>query len=259
MYIRSIEKESNSENHLTLVDTLLSQGIHSDGIFENTFIKIEIEDARVAIDSLNQLYRLLWENNYIKLQSTNRSSDITRTWHQLVITLSEAIGFIYKATPPILQKDIPDSIRSYDNIIELLKTFLMDKKSPEYVHYLDLFFSHVRYKPFETQWNLKPQQEKANMLYEFKDRISPILYIIYSTADVMRMFSPMTDHVYMYGMLVADKTTIDDALCFITDYDFHVDNIHIENGLTYITIWHDQLTVDSDVCDLIKTSYKSIM
>jgi hypothetical protein len=60
MYIRSIEKESDSENHLTLVDALLSQGIHSDGIFENTFIKIDIEDARVAIDSLNQLYRLLW-------------------------------------------------------------------------------------------------------------------------------------------------------------------------------------------------------
>lgn len=266
MHIRSIEKGYNGKL-VELVESLLDQGIHSDGVFEQVFINITLADINSAPESVNLLYRLLWENNYMKYSSMHQSEFLNTTIDEdtervvnLSISLSEAIGYIYMATPPALQHQIPNSIRSYDDIIELLKTFLMDTKSPEYRHYLDLFFIHTHYRPFETQWKLKMQQEKAKYLYDHRyQKTYPALYLIYSDHSIHYMYNPIPEIANMYGILVADKSTIVDAVDIITDNDFRVDNIYIEKGITYIVIRNQMLEIDREMSDLLKASYGNLI
>lgn len=268
MHIRSIEKGFCTNSKIELVDDLLSKGIHSDGVFEDTFIDVYISDIRdYEKTSINLLYRLLWERNYIKLKGGNTSDipnmrdefdDVNRQC-SLVISLSEAIGYIYKATPPILQKDIPGSIRSYDAIISLLKTFLMDTKSPEYVHYLDLFFTHIHFKPFETQWNMLDQQKRADMIYDMKRNTAPVLYIIHSNKPVVKMMKPMSEVALVYGIFVATKSSLIETVDAITDNGFHIDNIHIANGRVYVSVWHHSMTIDADLAEIIDNSYGNII
>ena len=63
----------------------------------------------------------------------------------------------------------------------------------------------------------------------------------------------------MYGILVADKSTIVDAVDIITDNDFRVDNIYIEKGITYIVIRNQMLEIDREMSDLLKASYGNLI
>ena len=55
MYIRSIEKGYNGKL-IDLVESLLDQGIHSDGVFEQVFINITLADINSAPESVNIVY-----------------------------------------------------------------------------------------------------------------------------------------------------------------------------------------------------------
>ena len=86
--------------------------------FDKCFIEVTVN---IDDNLLAPVYRKLWEDVYIKI-----SNSITKfnEAHELVvgITLSEAIGFIYKATPPRFQKSIPDSHRCVDDVIKSVQT-----------------------------------------------------------------------------------------------------------------------------------------
>jgi hypothetical protein len=121
MRITKIEKYKD----YPVCDNLLEHGYYSDSLFDQCFIQVtvNIDDNHNA-----PIYRKLWEDVYIK--TSNSITKFNETNELVVgITISEAIGFIYKATPPRFQKSIPDSHKCVDDIIKSLETFLLGDDS----------------------------------------------------------------------------------------------------------------------------------
>jgi hypothetical protein len=73
------------------------------------------------------------------------------------------------------------------------------------------------------------------------------------------MYNPIPEIANIYGILVANRLTIVDAVDIITDKDFRVDNIYIEQGITYIVIRNQMLEIDREISDLLKASYKNLI
>jgi hypothetical protein len=104
------------------------------------------------------------------------------------------------------------------------------------------------------------QQEKAKYLYDHRyQKTYPGLYLIYSNHSIRDMYNPIPEITNMYGILIANRLTIVDAVDIITDNDFRVDNIYIEQGITYIVIRNQMLEIDREISDLLKASYKNLI
>jgi hypothetical protein len=104
------------------------------------------------------------------------------------------------------------------------------------------------------------QQEKAKYLYDHRyQKTHPALYLIYSDRSIHYMYNPIPEIAKIYGILVANRLTIVDAVDIITDKDFRVDNIYIEQGITYIVIRNQMLEIDREISDLLKASYKNLI
>lgn len=183
MKIVKIEPHSS----IPVCDMLLSIRYYSDALFDMWFIDVtvDIEDNPMA-----PLYRKLWEDIYFKISgSVTRFND----QNQLVvgITVSEALGFIYKATPPRFQKNIEEYHKSINDIIKSLNTFLTGDES--YIAFSDMFFEYTHLKKFDTKW-------------QNFDRIR-------SGADVVKsnLSRGVAYGAYIYASTVSVDTLVNDA------------------------------------------------
>lgn len=120
-------------------DDLLAKGFYSDALFDRCFIDVTI-DVGDNVESI--FYRKLWEDTYIKIaHPATHINPQNMTELVVSITLSEAIGFIYRATPPRLQYNIKDSHKDIATIIETLKTFLFGEQA--YITFTSMFYEHI--------------------------------------------------------------------------------------------------------------------
>ena len=71
----------------------------------------------------------------------------------LRLSLSEAIQYIYTVTPPRLQCLIKDSIKSIDDITQLLHQFLIEDNEGQSITYLSIFKKLTHLESFDTGWN----------------------------------------------------------------------------------------------------------
>ena len=115
---------------------MLSKGMRSEELFNEVgySINVKIEHPREII------YRWFWECQYLRLFNLSEiryESDHTLSL-DMNFTLSEAIDFIYSATPPLLQNKILESITTVDDIREVLKTFLFED-SAQQIYYQSKF------------------------------------------------------------------------------------------------------------------------
>lgn len=136
--------------HITsnYVDGLLKQGIFNDYIFERVFWKIHLQ-----VDSMTDyLYRLMWEQLYLKMTDKNSSYNNAGEILILRLSLSEAYQFIQRATPPILHNQIPESTKSLKDIRDLLVTFLTEDNGGMLITYLSYFKQMTHLESFETTW-----------------------------------------------------------------------------------------------------------
>lgn len=266
---------------IPVCDMLLSNKYYSDALFDMWFIDVtvDIEDNPMA-----PFYRKLWEDVYIKT-----ASPITRfnDANQLVvgITVSEAIGFIYKATPPRFQKSIEESHKSIDDIIKSLNTFLTGDNS--YIAFSDMFFEHAHLKKFDTKWqNFERIKAGADLIKSNLPReVAYGTYIYASTVSIDQLINdaenPQMGASVSMMCVKLNMTYPEELRSFcknfllgegdLGEYDesflVKIDNIHIEGIDAYIGIMVDVNPArgggswthfPSSWCRLMRDSYKNL-
>ena len=114
---------------------------------------ISFFDISILIDRpVDFLYRRIWECVYIKRGCSTRTT-VNDCIINLRLSLSEAIQYIYTVTPPRLQCLIKDSIKSIDDITQLLHQFLIDDNEGQSITYLSMFKKLTHLESFDTSWN----------------------------------------------------------------------------------------------------------
>ena len=185
MKIVKIEPHDN----INVCDMMLSNNYYSDALFDMLFIDVTVD---INDYPLAPLYRKLWEDIYIKIsQSVTRFNNDNQ--FVVGITVSEAIGFIYKATPPRFQYDIGSSHKSIADIIKTLNTFLVGDNS--YISFLDMFFEHIHLKKFDTKWqNIKRIKAGADLVKSNLPRgCTEGVYIYASTTSINNLVDNSED------------------------------------------------------------------
>lgn len=242
MRIVKIEKY----NEYPICDTLLEHGYYTDSVFDECFIKVTVN---IDGSPTAPIYRKLWEDIYIKIQHS-----ITRLKndHVLVVglTVSEAIGFIYKATPPRFQKNISESHKSIDDIIKSLETFLLGDES--YISFSSMFFEHAHLNVFDTQWNnFNIIKTGADLVASYLERGKSFGFYVYaSTHPIPDLAAGKDCEIGSSTTMICTKLDINSTPNIINfcktalfpdelgekDASFRmtVDNIHIENNSVYV-------------------------
>lgn len=121
MNIISIDKlETVNES---IIDATLSSGSYNESYYYKYMISVTVTFET------DEDYLLLLCYRAFK-RSTNQSywylDDTKKCQITFSMSLMDCINFIYKATPPLLQNKIKESITSIDNIFEIMKTYLLE-------------------------------------------------------------------------------------------------------------------------------------
>lgn len=253
-------------------DDLLSEGFYSDALFDKCFIEINIDMS----DNVKGIfYRKLWEDNYIKIDHS-----ITRLNGKIAmigITLSEAISFIYKATPPRLQYNIKDSHKDIASVIETLKTFLMGEQS--YITFTSMFYDHIHLKAHDMkQENFTRLKAGSDLIKSTIPNDKPYGFYVYASTHSIEKLACGDDlsgkgpYITMACVKLCENNPVEiiDLFNKITDstfdnsVDVKVDNIKCVDGSLYISI---MIVIDPQkgsynympgtFADIIKYSYEN--
>ena len=258
MKIVKIEAYQNS-----MCDNMLSNGYYSDTIFEKCFIDVTIN---INDNVLAPLYRKLWEDVYIKIPTSithfNDKNELV-----VGITVSEALSFIYKATPPNMQYQVKDANKSINDIVENLKAFLLNDNS--YV-ITSMFAEHIHIGPINSQWQNFERIKAGSDLITSKLTNGYGVYIYASTNSLNDLIDCNFEGVSTTLMCVKLNTTQSsniksfcDKILFDESFDVKVDNIYVENHDVYVGIY---MNIDPakgkgmpEPChQLIKRSYENL-
>lgn len=244
----------------SFIDGLLEKGIHSDVYFDDYPVRIRLKPD----DWFGYVYRELWETVYLKRPGSSivhkpdiNNPNTKESEVNLRISLSEAIGFIYAATPPRLQNQIPDSIKSIESIKGLLETFLMDDSNPEKVHYHSIFKDYTHFNQFSTIW--KCDNSKVKLLREAVDHgmIGVVLYSGISFGELIE-----SEEKYVDIAMVLHIKTQRDAMKlrrFLNDHNLHIDNLCVEDNELYVLTTSSDFYCNKETQEFFKKSYKRIL
>jgi hypothetical protein len=128
------------------IKVMLKKGIRSERLFNDhrIIVTLDIDHPKYVFD------RWMWESEYLRfdrLSPTIIRPDDDTIGFRMALTLSEALDFIYKATPPVLQDKIPESTTNVYDVIECLKTFLLEDNGGQQKYYMSLFEQMTHLKP----------------------------------------------------------------------------------------------------------------
>lgn len=284
MKITNIKFHDNDDNcfhvdhakYAMIINSMLQRKMYSDALFDRAFIDVTIKYTN---DIAPVFYRLLWEDSYLKIPHP-----VTRmgTNNEVIIgiTVSEALGFIFKATPPRLQDQIVESHKSISAIVSTLKTFLME--GGQYINYCSMFYEHIHLKTFDTTVeNFGDIVKGANTLMDYRAReINMVGYVYNSLLPFSDIFK--TGLAYNNKMMVC-MTTNGSPLSLTTvlsrimtlrllpmpsdedDYFenitvFKVDNVVFAGNRPYILLYVEyDFGMEKELFEMIKESYEGII
>lgn len=131
--MKVIDIESTEQNSalINIINQSLESGYYNEYLYRRTFIQVkfvmETTDDYVGMLRAKRANYLIGDTHkehvFIKTFPLEFSDKIFVT----DVPLLTFINFIYEATPPILRNKIPESITSIDNIVNVLKTFLIEE------------------------------------------------------------------------------------------------------------------------------------
>lgn len=242
MKVTKIEKHKD----YPLCDNILEHGYYSDSLFDQCFIQVTVN---IDDNIFAPIYRKLWEDTYIKI-----SNSITKfnEAHELVvgITISEAFGFIYKATPAHMQHQIKDGNKSVDDIIETLKAFLLNDNS--YI-ITSIFSEHIHIGPITTKWdNFDKIKAGADLITSVLPRGCTYGFYVYASThpisdlaagkDSNELYASTTlmcakldsSHEFAIREFCKDVLFADELGTKDDSFQLKVDNIYVENGNVYV-------------------------
>ena len=260
----------------SVCDDLLEKGYYSDSVFDKAFIEVTID---IGDNWMAPIYRKYWEDVFIKIDGSETHLNDDNEF-VLYITISEALGFIYKATPPRFQHNIAASHKSIDDIIKSLETFLLGDES--YISFVSMFFEYVHMTEPQTQWqNFERLKAGADLIRDRKPKELAYGYYIYASThdiDTLAMGKDMAGMGSSNTMICCklDKSYSKELISFSKDilniqneYDesinVKVDNVKCVGNDAYVSL---NITVDlskggwdympTQFAYIIKRSYENV-
>ena len=124
--IKDCDREAfNFEMH-DCINKTLETGSYCEPLYHKYALKVT-----ATCEDNNDFLLRVFREAYLNISGTTFTGsplemDREDTTFWFKTTLMDVINFIYEATPPLLQNKIKESITSIENIIELLKTYLIE-------------------------------------------------------------------------------------------------------------------------------------
>lgn len=255
MFIGEIHKDdiSLSKNK---IDGLLKQVFQFPYIFDNTIIKLQFELDDPS-EFVSFIYRKIFEVGYLRRPITTRSRN-----NYLMLDLSEVLMYINRATPPILADMIPESTKCISDIIEVLRTFVMEE-SPSLKTNISILKDVIMMKQFpdESFPNvIDPILPKINYLRKLNIS-NPMLYIIYSSQSIKDIINN-GDRTNISGVIIFNKFD-GDIKALITELDnVNADLISFRdnNNEKYLTFNADFVVNDNPALrEIINRTYSKLI
>lgn len=181
MKILNIYKHTTETNNkiYDAINETLKSGSYNEALYYKYTILVNIEVEKTNDYLLMLYYRAFWEsigdphNIYDTTESTGR--------HTFRMSLMTAIEIIYESTPPLLQSEIKNSITSIDNIIEILKTYILED-NPDVNLRRGIFFKKNGMFEYGGIWNDSDDRTKKIRSIVDEDNKQPI--IAYADVEV---------------------------------------------------------------------------
>lgn len=244
-----------SHRDTVLLKYLLRKSIMNDYLLENTWFSVALKPDSV----MDFMYRRLWETVYLRTKRQS-SYDTNTGVMTLWVSLADIIQYIRSATPPRLSSSIEDSIKDIDNIVEILKQFLMGDNGGHTQFYISLFKQLTRMEPFETFWDSKMFENSLTSLHllrnTYEEYFQGTSNLVSKSYNVVGCFIGMTetlddvsneelqdDLVMSIQMLFHCKKPIEAISIIELLGNFNVLNINTDNTGTYIMIYKSNHTI----------------
>lgn len=158
MEVLSIERLTKDDGPSTaFINESLEKGSYCEVLYHQYMLKVVVTYESNK-DILVRLYHESYRNALgqdIACHTQSHSPNKLTFW----MSLMDAIDYIYKATPPALQKEIKPSITSIDNIIEILKTYVIENNSDKQLR-LGMFLKENGFFEFDTIWEIPEKIRK---------------------------------------------------------------------------------------------------
>lgn len=266
MKIYDIKKPDNT-TVCNFIDRLLENQMTNEPLFDDTYFTIYINMTDVYDDYINYLYRLLWEKLYIHQKTKSIVSNGVLT---LKLSVSDAIGFINFATPPLLKNLIPESIKSLESIYELLKQFLLEGNGDrgEDQEYLGYFKQFTKMMKFDTAWT--HDDTKINTIRKM-DNINPICVLDAYNCSFKDVFDNTIPMLTEELIIQSTINCIDEnQLKYIAEKIMSADGIDTVNvkcrddgSVSLITLYHsipsDMRVFPNELIQIIHNTYEPFM
>lgn len=252
-------KTSKDDAKISFINQLLTKKIFNDHIFENYFIF-----AICDLDSPIQLYyRLLWTELYLKqpVEYFNLHDD---NQVALRLSLSECVKYIQTVTPPAMLDKVNQQMSNVDDIVDLMKFYLIDETDRGLKAYnLTTFYSVFHTEVFET--NFKPDFKKIAFV---RDRLKQyshgeILGLIdASTASIQSILKSESREMFdeEWIQMTFHVDTEDDLHMlypFLYNNHFRICDLHCEDIGLFVSAYAD--TITPDIVKMIQVTYSQLL
>lgn len=256
----------NDSRDAMFINNLLSKNIANDYLFENNYFQIQMESTDYAC----LLYRIMWENMYLRRKGTMTGSWL-RGENNIVITMSvsEAISFIYQATPPALQKNIKNELISIDIITSRLREILIETTEARGTdYYLSHFWQIMRFQEFENPWDF--DLTKIKRLYKMNGN-NLTCQVVSSTGKVEDMITEIpSDSLYnslccktQLLFTTQESSDLIKILNYVKNHNLQILSINVEDNAFYIMTYLSEHNIlnraDDYVNAVIHSSYNKII
>lgn len=203
MKILNIYKHTTETNNkiYDAINETLKSGSYNEALYYKYTIMVNLAVEKNNDYLLMLYYRAFWEsigdphNIYDTTESPKR--------HTFIMSLMTAIEIIYESTPPLLQGEIKNSITSIDNIIEILKTYILED-NPDVNLRRGIFLKKIGMFEYGGIWNDSDDRTKKIRSIVDKDNDRPIIaYIDAEVGDFKQyVISGPVDQVMLMTILV---------------------------------------------------------
>lgn len=192
--------ETNNKIYDAINETLKS-GSYNEALYYKYTILVDVEVEKNNDYLLMLYYRAFWESigDPHNIYNTTKSSKR----HPFIMSLMTAIEIIYEATPPLLQSEIKNSITSIDNIIEILKTYVLEN-NPDVNLRRGIFFKKNGMFDYGGIWNDSDDRTKKIRSIVDKNNDQPVIaYVDAEVGDFKQyIISGPVDELMLMNILV---------------------------------------------------------
>jgi len=275
----NLQKPVCSDDLHKFADMLLEKGIINDKLLESIYIPLIVRPYSAA----QMIYRAFWSETFLRRDfktSYQNRGDGGPDWVMddlfqelppeaevpVMMSISECIDFIYKATPAALQEKIPENIKSIQNIWDLMHYFFFEEKDPRLSTYnLTTFYSVFHMEAFENRY--KADRKRIKFLrslikkYDMDNYGTLLGCVDASTIEIDKIMeqsdsdetTPAYVQMSFHANVEEDIEILYDFLCM---NEFSITGVECDQTGVYVSAYCQCL--NHDICNFIKSIYSNL-